>query len=102
MTALYKFLYNVGPVVGGCAMDTVSYSHARQNLAGLLDKVSRDRAPVLVTRQGAENVVVISQAEWEGMQETLHLLSTPANADHLRRAIAQLDAGQVVEWSPPE
>ena len=31
------------------------------------------------------------------MRETAYLLSTPANADHLRRSIAELDAGKGVE-----
>ncbi|HYC05329.1 MAG TPA: type II toxin-antitoxin system Phd/YefM family antitoxin [Azospirillaceae bacterium] len=83
-------------------MDIVSYSHARQNLSSLMDKVTEDRAPVTVTRKGAEPVVVVSQSEWNSIQETLYLLSNPANAAHLRRSIAQLEAGDTVEWTPPE
>ena len=79
-------------------MDIVTYSHARQNLAGLMDKVTDNREPVIVTRQGAESVVIMSQSEFEGWQETVHLLSSPANAAHLRRSIAQLDAGQTRVW----
>ncbi len=44
-----------------------------------------------MTRQNHEAVVILPLAEFEGMRETLHLLSTPANADHLRRSIAELD-----------
>lgn len=83
-------------------MDVVTYSHARQHLAEILDKVSRERAPVIVTRQGAENAVVMSQSEFNGWMETVHLLSSPANAEHLRRSIAQLKAGEGVEWTAPE
>lgn len=83
-------------------MDIVTYSHARQNLAGLMDQVTRDREPVVVTRQGAENVVIMSQAEFDGWQETVHLLGSPANADRLHHAIAELDAGSVVDWPPTE
>lgn len=81
-------------------MQTVSYSQARQNLASLMDTVNQDRAPVLVTRQGGENVVMVSQAEWDGLMETLHQYGTPANVAHLRRSIAELDAGKTVEWTP--
>lgn len=83
-------------------MDVVNYSTARQNLAGLMDKVSQDRAPIIVTRQGAEDVVLMSLSEFEGWQETVHLLSSPANAEHLRRSIEQLDAGRTVEWTGAE
>jgi len=83
-------------------MDVVNYSTARQNLASLMDKVTQDRTPVVVTRQGAEDVVILSMREFEGWQETVHLLSSPANAEHLRRSIEQLDAGRTVEWAAPE
>jgi antitoxin YefM len=82
-------------------MDAVTYSHARQHLAGLMDKVTADREPVIVTRQGAENVVIMSQSEFEGWKETVHLLSSPANLAHLRRSIAQLDAGTTHTWRDP-
>ena len=75
-------------------MQTVSYSEARDNLKSVLDKAVADRAPVMITRQRGENVVVISASEWAGMEETLHLLSSPANARHLMEGIARLDAGQ--------
>ncbi|MFV3127775.1 type II toxin-antitoxin system Phd/YefM family antitoxin [Niveispirillum sp. KHB5.9] len=83
-------------------MDVVNYSTARQNLAGLMDKVTQDRTPVVVTRQGAEDVVLMSMSEFEGWQETVHLLNSPKNAEHLRRSIEQLDAGRTVEWTDPE
>jgi len=45
---------------------------------------------------------LLSMREFEGWQETVHLLSSPANAEHLRRSIEQLDAGRTVEWAAPE
>lgn len=82
-------------------MQTVNYSQARQNLADLMDAVNDDRAPVLVTRQNGRSVVMVAQAEWDGLMETLHQYSPPANADRLRKSIAQLDTGETVEWTPP-
>ena len=38
-------------------------------------------------------------AELEGLRETLHLLSTPANAERLRQSITELDAGKGQERS---
>ena len=77
-------------------MDVVDCRTARQNLAGLMDKVTQDRTPIIITRQGAEDVVLMSLHAFEGWQETVHLLSSPANAEHLRRSIEQLDAGRTV------
>lgn len=83
-------------------MDVVNYSAARQNLASLMDKVTQDRTPVVVTRQGAEDVVLMSMSEFEGWLETVHLLTPPRNAEHLRRSIGQLDAGRTVAWTSAE
>ena len=83
-------------------MDHVSYTDLRQNLSKHLDKVCDDRAPLVVTRRGSQSVVVLSLADYEGLQETLYLLSDPANAEHLRKSVAQAEAGEFVEFKPDE
>lgn len=76
------------------AMDIVTFSEARANLKAVMDRACADRAPVVVKRaRGQENVVIVPQGEWEGLQETLHLLASPANAKHLLEGIRELDAG---------
>lgn len=75
----------------------VGFTDFRQNLASHLDEVVDSRAPLYVTRRNRGSVVVISEEEWRGMEETLHLLSSPKNAEHLFRSIAALDAGKGVE-----
>ena len=75
-------------------MQTVTYSEARENLKAVLDKAVSDRAPILITRQRGENVVVVSAEEWTGIEETIYLMSSPANAKRLMEGIARLDAGK--------
>ena len=72
-------------------MDVVTYSDARQNLKDVMDRVVEDRTQVVITRQKAEAVVVVSLSDWNAMEETMHLLSTPRNAERLRASIRQLD-----------
>ena len=70
----------------------------RQNLARYLDEVVDNRVPLTVTRQGGKgNVVMISEAEFNGWQETVHLLGNPANARRLLRSIRAADAGKTSE-----
>ena len=77
------------------AMDIVTFSEARANLKAVMDRACADRAPVVVKRaRGQENVVIVAESEWEGLQETLHLLASPANAKHLLEGIRELDAGR--------
>ena len=81
-------------------MANVRLTEFRQNIASHFDSVIASRAPLLVTRQGSEAVVVVAEGEYESMQETLHLLSTPANASRLRESIQQLADGKVIEKDP--
>ncbi|HYF06618.1 MAG TPA: type II toxin-antitoxin system prevent-host-death family antitoxin [Acetobacteraceae bacterium] len=78
-------------------MSHISYTELRQNLAKVMDEVCDSGAPMVVTRQGRRSVVMISEAEFEAMQETLHLLRTPANARHVMESVAQADAGRLIE-----
>ncbi|WP_432416862.1 type II toxin-antitoxin system Phd/YefM family antitoxin [Rhizobium leguminosarum] len=84
----------------GCRMAHVRLTEFRQNIATYFDQVLSSRAPLLVTRQGSEAMVLVAEGEYESMQETLHLLSTPANSARLRESIGQLRKGQVVESDP--
>lgn len=78
-------------------MRHVTFTDLRNNLATHLDKVEDDRDELIVTRQNHDPVVIVALSEWEGMKETLHLLSTPANAEHLLNSIADADAGKLTE-----
>lgn len=75
-------------------MDVISYSDTRAHLKEVMDRVVADRAPVVISRQKAESVVMVSLSEWNAIEETMHLLSTRTNRDRLLGAIAQLDAGE--------
>ena len=78
-------------------MDVVTYSNTRATLKAVMDRVVEDRTPIVVTRRRGESVVMVSLADWNAMEETLHLLSSPKNAERLREAMAELDAGGGVE-----
>jgi len=75
----------------------VTLTELRANMAKHFDKLEQDRTELVVTRQNHEPVVIMPLTELEGLRETLHLLSTPANAEILRKSIAELDAGKGVE-----
>ena len=74
-------------------MQILTYTDARNSLASTLDRVVQDREAAVITRTGRESVVVVAQSEWDAIQTTLHLLSSPRNASRLHQAIAELDAG---------
>lgn len=78
-------------------MSHVSYTDLRANLARYMDEVCDNRDALVVTRQNARSVVLVSEDEYAGMMETLHLLRSPTNAARLMTAIAEADAGELVE-----
>jgi len=68
-------------------MIKTTYSQARQNLATLLNRVTRDREIAIIERRGNEDVALVSADELSGLLETAHLLRSPANAKRLLTAL---------------
>ena len=77
-------------------MTAISYTAARENLASTMDKVCDDHAPIIITRNRDQAVVMMSLADYEALEETAYLLKNPKNAKRIMSAIAQLDAGKGV------
>ena len=75
-------------------MRTLNFSEARSNLKRVLDQVVEDHVATIIKRRDAEDAVVMSLSDYNALQETMYLLSTPANARHLMESIAQLRAGK--------
>lgn len=71
-----------------------TFTNTRNNLKAVLDRVVASRAPLKIARQRGEGVVLVSESEWESIEETLYLLSSPRNAERLISSIEQLDAGK--------
>lgn len=75
-------------------MEVCTYTDARAKLKELMDRVVADKTQVVVTRQRAEPVVMVSLSDWNAMEETMHVLSTRNNADRLRELVRELEAGK--------
>ena len=78
-------------------MEAITYTAARQNLAKTMEKVCKDRAPIIVTRKSSEAVVIMSLEDYEALEETAYLLRSPKNTRRLIESIAQLENGKGVE-----
>ena len=78
-------------------MNVVTVKEAQQNLAQLIYQTVSDLEPTIVVANDGAKAVFVSLDEYNSWQETIYLLSTPANAAHLRRSIAEARAGEFVE-----
>ena len=70
-------------------MDVVWFADALGQFEALMERVVDDHAPVVIVRDGAEAVVMISLADWPAMDATAYLLSSPRNAERLLEAIEE-------------
>jgi antitoxin YefM len=61
---------------------------ARKNLTRLIKQVNDDRTPVEIISRGG-GAVLMSRADYEALEETAHLLRSPANARRLLESIHQ-------------
>ena len=75
-------------------MDVTSYSAVRANLASQMRRVCDDHAPLVISRRGEPSVVMLSLEDYNALEETAHLLRSPANAQRLLSAINALEAGR--------
>ena len=81
-------------------MKIASYSDFRRNLASMIDSVTADHQPVVITRdRGRPAAVLMSLEEFASYEETRYLLRSPNNAEHLLKSIAELEAGKGIEMS---
>lgn len=73
-------------------MNVVCYSEVRQNFKQVLDEVCSNHEPIVITRQRGEDVVMLSLADYNSLQETVYLLSSPKNAQRLMESAEQIKA----------
>jgi antitoxin YefM len=79
------------------SIKTINFTKARENLNAVLDGVVQDMSYTVITRRDKPAAVVMSLDYFNSMMETMHLLSTPANAAHLAKSIIQHQQGMVEE-----
>lgn len=89
---LHKFQYNTK----GSTMQIVTYSKARSSLKTILDRVNDDADVTVISRRDGGDAVVMSHDHYQSIMETMHLMSTPANAAAMARAVQQDRDGQAV------
>jgi len=80
-------------------MRVINFSDARNQLKSVLDQVVDDSDYTVITRRDADDAVVMSFDQFNGLMETVHLLKSPANAAHLSKSIQQYRAGNAEQHS---
>ena len=77
-------------------MIAANYSEFRTGLKQFLDNVENNNETLIIKRGKGNGTVMISLKEYNSIMETLHLLSSKANAERLFESIEQMKKGKTV------
>ena len=77
----------------------IPVTQARANIYSLMDEASQTHEPILITGK-RNNVVMISQEDWNAIEETLYLNSIPGMTDSIKEAMDAPDSefSEDIEW----
>ena len=75
-------------------MIIANYTEFRTELKTFLDSVEDNNETLIIKRGTGKGTVVISLQEYNSIMETVHLLSSKANADRLYESIQQMKSGK--------
>ena len=77
----------------------IPVNEAQQQLQNLIDTVSQSHQPIVISGQN-NNAVLLSEADWASVQETLYLLSVPGMRESVREGLATPieECDRELEW----
>lgn len=78
-------------------MEAISYTSFRKYLAKKMEEICNDHIGIIVTRQNAKPVVVLSLEDYQAIEETAYLIKSPKNASRLAQSIDEVEKGLAQE-----
>ena len=80
-------------------MSILSATEARANLYRVIDDAAESHEPVFITSK-RNNAVLISESDWNSIQETLYLLSLPSMRESIKEGMETdlSDCTEGLDW----
>ena len=78
-------------------MTAISITQARSNLYKILADVNRNSEPITLTNSRGKNGVLISEDDWNAIQETLYLNSVPGLTESILESLSDKDSGTIYD-----
>lgn len=77
----------------------MTVSQARTNIYKIMDETAETHQPIVITGK-RNNVVMISEEDWNAIEETLYLNSVTGMADSIKEAMDAPDSefSEDIEW----
>ena len=83
-------------------MIAISATKARDNIYQIISDVNANCEPITITNNKGKNAVLIGEAEWRAIEETLYLMSVPGMAESIiaggKTPIEECVSEEEVEW----
>ena len=78
---------------------TMSVSQARADIYNIMDETAQTHEPILITGK-RNNVVMLSQEDWNAIEETLYLNTIPNMASSIQESMSAPDSefSETIEW----
>ena len=92
LALLYDILYNAKREV--IFMIARSYFTVRQNFKDYCDKATNDFETIIITRERGDNVVMMSESEYNNLLENLYVRNNPKYYNELLQSIDQFKKGK--------
>ena len=80
-------------------MNVLNASDARAKLDSLIDEAAITHQPIVIAGTSS-NAVLVSEADWNAISETLHLLSIPGMRESIRAGLDEdlSESSQELDW----
>jgi antitoxin YefM len=69
-------------------MTIVNVTEARSKLYNLIDEISENHEPIIITGKRS-NAVLVSEEDWNAISETLYLLSIPKMRKSIKNGMSE-------------
>lgn len=83
-------------------MTAISATKARENLYQLISDVNTSNSAITITNTRGKNAVLLSEDDWNAVQETLYLMSVPGLTESIMEGgkipLDECLAEDEVEW----
>lgn len=83
-------------------MTAISATKARENIYQIISDVNANCEPITITNNKGKNAVLIGEADWRAIEETLYLMSVPGMAESIlaggRTPVEECISEEEVEW----
>lgn len=86
--------------IGGDNLKEYKITDARTKLYGIVSDVNVAYNPVKIVNTKGDNAVILSEKDWNSIQETLYLQSIPGYVESIKKADEETDWDNALEYNP--